>query len=175
MRYAAFLILTLSLLACQDLKKDGQIKEIEALEQKLDRIKQVLEDNRTDSVTLIIANAALVEDNLRIRAESDTVTREQGEKINEFKKIRQQLPPVLKIHSELQKRIREEEKALQNLKADIDKAAGDKAKYDEYIALERQKTTELGTELENTLAVRKQCFDSYKRLHKEMEAFSKSL
>lgn len=163
------------LLSCQDLKKDGQIKAIEQLEQKRDSIDQIFSEIKSDSTTLVIANAVFLEEQLRRRYEFDTLNLELGKKINEYKMIIKQLPPVLDLMDTLRERLQEEEETLHNLKTDIEKAAGDKAKYDEYIAFEQQKIMEIETQLQNALAYRKRSLDAYGRLDLEMRTFSKNL
>jgi hypothetical protein len=175
MKYPVFLFLSVILLSCQDFKKDGQIKELAVLEQKLDSIRSVFEKSQTDSTVQILVSVEEVELRIRSHYPADTIELELGEKINAYKMIRKQLKPMIKLKPELEMRISEEQKTLQQLKQDIDKAAGDKAKYDEYIAFERKKTTELGLALSNMLESRRQCFNTYERLHQEMEAFSMSL
>ena len=176
MRYILLPFLCFIVLACQDLKKDGQIAEIESLEQKRDSISRVFEEkNAVDSIAEIELKVKSVEHLISLHYESDTLNLELGKKLNEYKMIRKQLPAVLQSTMELQKRLADEEKALHNLKIDIENGAGDKSKYDESIALERGKTEGLEKQLNEILLTREQSFDAYKRLHLEMEAFSKSL
>jgi hypothetical protein len=175
MRYIVFLLISLSLSSCQDLKKEGQLEAITHLEQEVDSIHRLYLAHKNDSIEQIMVAVRDVELRIRSGYRSDTIGRDLGEKLNAYKTVRKKLQPIGRLYAQLDLAAREERKALKRLKHDIERAAGDKGKYDEHIWFERKKTTELKQTLSNMMAELRQCFETYALLHDEMYNYSLSL
>ncbi|MGV3631849.1 MAG: hypothetical protein ACO1O6_11625 [Bacteroidota bacterium] len=175
MKHLLFLLLGFYILSCQDLKKDGQLRKVGDLHQKLVKMSKELAAGKTDSTQWIIRSTEKLEWSIRENYASDTISLELGEKLKAYKMIRRQLTPLLKLEPELEKQLADEAKALEKLKQDIEQSAGDKAKYDEYLTFEKNKTEELERGVKNLQETRRQCFAAYERLHMDMERFAEDL
>lgn len=175
MKYIVFLVISLSLLSCQDLKKEEQVKAINSLEHEVDSIHRICLAHKNDSIEKIIESVREVEMRIRSGYRADTIERELGEKLNAYKTVRKKLKPIGRLYAQLERAAKEEKKALEQLKRDIEHAAGDKGKYDENIRFEREKTTQLKQTLSNMMAELRQCFETYALLHDEIYNYSLNL
>lgn len=169
------LLCIILLYACQDIKKDTQIASIKQYEKTVDSIRRVFYENKNDSIGKIINAIMFVEVRIKNNYVSDTINRELGKKINAYKMVRKKLKPIGKLYSQLEKGTLEEKASLSKLKEDIEKNAGNKAKYDEYIAFEKKQVNQLQLVLKQLVDEQNECLKTYHELHPEMYEFSMSL
>lgn len=175
MKYLLYLSLFIIFTSCQDIKRQTQLKQIEQLEKTTDSIRKVYLENKNDSIGKIIASVMDVEFRIRRNYFSDTINKALGIKVNEYKMIRKKLKPIGKMYGQLDLGTMEELEALKKLKTDIQKNAGERSKYDEYIQFENEKVKKLNIVLEEMVKGQNKCMETYRRLHSEMNAFSLQL
>jgi chromosome segregation ATPase len=92
-----------------------------------------------------------------------------------YKMMRRSLKPLGKQNSQLKQAIREEEKSLKELKADIENGAGSRDKYESYILFEKNKLNQLQTLLDEYLKLKKETLATYRALHPELNQLSLDL
>lgn len=174
--HRSYIILLSCLLfaSCHDVKKQQQLDELNRLLATADSIGKVWEVERTDPVQDILPDVQEVERNIRKNYNSDTISVEFSQKLEDYKMISKGLEYYLANDAALNFGTKQVKLTLNQLKHDIEEAAGDRARYDEYIAFEKNKVSRLNVLLKNSVETKSKCVNSYQRLHAEIKAFSES-
>lgn len=175
MKYYLFMIPFFLFVSCQDIKKEKQVQEINQMLQKMDNIHNSFIENKNDSIKKIIASVMEVELRIRQNYNSDTIPLELGKKVNEYKMIAKKLSAIHKLYTQLEKGTLEEKESLKKLKKDIENSLGQRAKYDEYLKLEKKKVKQLENIFDEMISEQQKSIKSYYQLHKELNEFSFNL
>lgn len=177
MKRSVYFILTCSILifSCSDLKKDEQLKRISKLEKGLMLIENERSTNEIDTLTALKTATNAVEIRIKNYLVLDTINMVLGKKMDAYKMMRRSLKPLGKQNSQLKQAIREEEKSLKELKADIENGAGSRDKYESYILFEKNKLNQLQTLLDEYLKLKKETLATYRALHPELNQLSLDL
>ena len=163
------------LFSCSDLNKSDQLASISDLNNQLDSIEQVWEDNKIDTLAQWELSVYDVENRIKKYYVSDTIDMEFGRKMDAFKVLRRQFKPLGKAINALRTGIAEERESLEKLKTDIEEGNGERGKYDEFIAFEKEKVNQLVTLSTDFVETKQKCLDTYEELYPELNAFSWSL
>lgn len=171
------MVLALALVACHDVNKQKQIDRIDAMIATVDSIENVYKTQQADTVSVarIIFDITTTELRIKNNYVADTINKELGHKMDQYKLARKRLKPMGKVASQIMLGTKEERQALQNLRSDITKGIGDRDKYDQYINFERNKVKQLNALLKDFVTTKEKCIQTYHELHPELEAFSLSL
>lgn len=165
----------LALVACHDVKKQQQLDEVNRLIGLADSIGKVWEMERTDPVEDILPEVREVEEKIRKDFGSDTISVEMGQKLEDYKMISKGLAYYLSNDDALRFGPRQVKLTLNALKHDIEAASGDRSKYAQDIAFEKNKVDQLNVLLKSCVETKSKCVNSYQHLHTEIKAFSESL
>ncbi len=171
--YVIFLACLL-LASCHDVKKQQQLDRVNALLATADSIGNVWEIERTDPVQEILSDVYEVQQNIRENYNSDTISVEFSQKLEDYKMISKGLEFYLANEEALNFGPKQVKLTLNELKHDIEEASGDRSKYGEYIAFEENKVDQLNVLLKKSVETKSKCVNSYQRLHAEIKEFSES-
>lgn len=163
------------LFSCSDLQKSDQLASISDLNNQLDSIEQVWEEHKIDSLPQWELSVYDIENRIKKNYVSDTIDMELGRKMDAFKVLRRQFKPLGKAMNALKTGISEERESLEKLRSDIEEGNGERGKYDEFIAFEKEKVNQLVTLSTDFVDTKQQCLDTYEELYPELNAFSWSL
>lgn len=161
-------------ISCSDLKKGEQSKSIDELSATVDSIEEVLIEHHVDTLKQMLDNAKEVQESIALFHSSDTIPLDFALRMDEYKLMIQNIPEIEQNQFTLKNGVTEIRVSLSNLKADINNASGEKQKYDEFIAHEKKKVTELREVLTNYDLLRSQLMENFNELHEEMKEFSVS-
>ncbi|MEN9972182.1 MAG: hypothetical protein RIS20_529 [Bacteroidota bacterium] len=172
----ALLLLTgVFLFSCSDLKKDEQLKRISKLEQRLSVIEQTRIKNEIDTLSALKSTTNSVEIRLKKYLVLDTINLVLGKKIDAYKIMRRNLNPLWKQNSQLKTAIREEQRTLKALSADIENGSGSRDKYESYILFEKNKISQVDVLLKEYLRLKLETLETYHKLHAELNQLSLDL
>lgn len=167
--------LTICILAsCHDVKKQQHIDQINTLLATADSIENVWELERTDPVQEILSDVYAVQDDIRENYNSDTISIEFSQKLEDYKMIAKGLEFYLSNEEALTFGTKQVKLTLNKLKHDIEEASGDRSKYAGYIAFEKNKVDQLNVLLKKNVETKTKCVNSYQRLHAEIKEFSET-
>lgn len=175
MKIIGLISVVLLLFSCQDIKKEKQLKEIEALEIEVKQLRENYLSQKIDSLGKMTQQVMDVEFRIRNNFVSDTIATVLGVKINAYKMVRKKSRPLGRAYNQLDKGTTEELETLKKLKTDIEKGLGERAKYDEFITFEKKKVEQLKLVYDEMLILNNYCLDNFKKYHDELNAFSWSL
>jgi hypothetical protein len=164
-----------TLISCQDLKKEEQLKQVNSLIASSDSIQKTFVKNANDSIGKIITAVMDVELRIKNNYFSDTIDKNLARKVNTYKMIRKKLKPLGKRYTQIPEGCKEELIALNQLKKDIENGAGERGKYDEFIKFERNKVEQLRKLLEEFTNTQNEAISNFNKYHQEMYDFSISL
>ena len=167
--------LVLIVASCHDVNKQKQLDQVSQLIKTVDSIQTVHRNTHSDSIPIVIFNVTDVELRIKRHYKTDTIDLALGKKMDEYKLIRKRLSPNGKTALKIEQGSKEEKEALERLRNDIETGAGDRSKYNEYIAFERNKVEQLNVLLKQMVGIQEQCMASYRKLHEEMDSFSREL
>lgn len=170
-----FLSCCFLLFSCADLKKDEQIKRISKLERRLVDLAHTRIKNEIDSLTALKIATNAVEMRIKTYLVLDTINLVLGKKMDAYKIMRKNLKPLGKQNSQLKTAIREEQRTLEALKADIESGSGSRDKYESYILFEKNKINQIEVLVEEYLRLKKETFNTYRELHPELNQLSLDL
>lgn len=175
--YFALILIVLSLSACHDVNKQKQLEKIDSMLAKVDSIEQVYNKQQADTISVarIIFDITTTELRIKNNYEADTINKDLGHKMDQYKLARKRLKPMGKVASQIMLGTKEEREALKNLRKDVSEGAGDRSKYDKYINFEHNKVKQLSVLLKDFVETKEKCIQTYEELHPELEAFSMSL
>lgn len=166
-------ILFLFLLAsCHDVKKQRQLDRLAALDTTADSIGRAWEAAQTDSINEILSEVREVEQQIRDNYRSDTISLEFSQQLEDYKMISKGLSAFAGNAEKIDFGIKQVRLSIGELRHDIEEAAGDRSKYDEYIAHEKNKVDRLSVLLRNSVETKRNCLLSYQRLHASIREFS---
>jgi hypothetical protein len=163
------------LFSCADLKKDEQLQRISRLDQRLNGIEKVRMKNEIDTLTALKIATNAVEIRIKNYLVLDTIDMVLGKKMDTYKIMRRNLKPIGKQNTQIKTAIREEQRTLTALKADIENGSGSRDKYESYILFEKNKINQVDVLLKEYLRLKKETLDTYLKLHPELNQLSLDL
>lgn len=134
-----FCVISISLLlvSCVDLEKSTQLKQLEQLGNKIDSIKIVLIELRSDAFrNETNQNTKKLNEVLDYLA-SDTLMESEARLIDDYLKTTQKMQLLLKNMDVMNNQLNEEKTRIRKLVKDISNGFGKRNKYDEYIRFEQ--------------------------------------
>jgi hypothetical protein len=170
-----FLLFVTLLFSCQDKKKEQQLEKVVGLINTTDSIRTIFIENRNDSLMYYIQQVMDVEFRIRRSYNSDTIDVELSKKMNAYKMVRKKLKPILKNNAKMETGTLEELATLKKLKSDIENGAGNRSKYETYIAHEQNKVNQLKLVLNEIIETQEKEIKVFNDLHKELYEFSMQL
>jgi hypothetical protein len=173
--FILYIVLILSLTACHDAQKKQHLKEVDALLAQIDSIEKTYKYEHADSIPIIIHNITNVELRIKNNYKTDTIDMVLAQKMDAYKRARKQLKPMGNVLSKVIEGSKEERIALEALRKDIESGAGERDKYAEYIAFERQKVQQINELLKEMLETQRKSFEAYYTYHEELDQFATSL
>lgn len=165
----------LSLYSCQNETKKKQLAQVNQLIKTTDSIRTVFIETKNDSIMHYITTVMDVEFRIRRSYKADTINEDFVKKMNDYKQVRKKLKPVINMHGQLNAGTVEELATLNKLKTDIEKGAGERAKYDEYLSYEKNKISDLLVVLKEMINVQTKQIATFNRYHQELYDFSMTL
>lgn len=176
MKKLAFLfVLSILFTACSDLAKEKQLKSIAVQQNKLSQLDLKLSANKIDTVAGLRWACNAVEIRIKNNLYQDTVDNVLGKKMDDYKRMRRSFGPISKAYSQLKGAVKEENLALNNLRFDIENGSGQRDKYDNFIAFEKDKIDQMNILYEDYAARKKDAMFTFNRLHASLDSFSRQL
>jgi len=172
MRIFILLALVSLLTACADLQKKEQLEKINLLSTSLDSLENIVKTEKIDTLASLKFNTSAVELRIKTYLVSDKIDTVLAHKMNAYKRMRRALNPLGNAYGKVKSGILEERTALKNLKADIENGYGEREKYDEYIAFEKEKINKLNQLFTDFMQQKESIFSTYELLHNELNDFS---
>ena len=164
----AFLVLA----SCSDVKKSSQLNSIDEMSTKIENIKAETLENKVDSAQHISREARETELRIKNNYFMDTIDLGFGTKMDQHKNMRRAMGKIDKMYANLIAGCDEVTESLRQLRHDIEKGDGDRAKYEEYISFEKEKFDQVVILSDEYLQTKKFAVEKYQSLAKEIEDFS---
>lgn len=175
MKFLFSLSILLLVASCSDVHKPKQLEKIASIERSLDSLNKVILANPLDSATEYDRVSREVELRIKNHYYADTINLELGKKMNAYKVMRRKWSPLSLDFANLLNGVKETNESLRQLKHDIENGDGDRSKYDDYIAFEKNKTEQLIALGNEYVESRASTFKTFRHLHEELNAFSQLL
>lgn len=169
------ILFAIAVVSCTDMNKTEHLASINDLSLQLDSIETILNENHVDSIAEKVLQTNGVELRIKRHYVSDTIDREFGRKMDRYKLMRRAMPKLGSMENKVVQSVNEERTALANLKTDIDNASGERDKYDEYIAFEKEKVNQIKVLLNDFVTKKVEVMQTYDEMHEEMYNYSMSL
>lgn len=173
MKTVFYLVISFFVLAsCSDLKKSKQLASIDEMSKKLDKILVETKANKVDSARYYSIEAREIELRIKNNYTLDTVDVPFGTKMNRFKNMRRAFGKFDEKYENLLMGCAEIKESLRQLRHDINNGNGDRAKYDEYVAFEKNKFDQIDTLAKEYFEQKNLHMATFTELYKEIEDFS---
>jgi|SaaInl5LU_22_DNA_1037371.scaffolds.fasta_scaffold01224_5 chromosome segregation ATPase len=147
MRTGLILLFLVILNSCADLEQPEYLQEIERIEkdmnQKVDEVNELAKG--IDSSLIRKGDSIILE--LK-QFETDTIRLEDAQLMNSYQRLQESIPVALKLKTQIDEAISAQNDDLKKLKSDIEKGAGRRGKYAEYVAKEKSKSEELSQQFD---------------------------
>jgi hypothetical protein len=159
MKIIISLILLICLSSCIDFSKNQHLEAVNALNHEVDSIHSLFEKNSMDSIVYMRVEINNIEQRIKRFYTGDTIDRNLGRKMDTFRKIKKSImpenevgeeaeheghgEPIMELYKLLQVGLKDEKKTLNLLYSDINSGSGDRKKYENFIAFEREKVDQL--------------------------------
>lgn len=175
MKYILIPLLILSLTACHDVKKQAYLADIQEMNAQLEELDKAYETLSLDSVNNFLNEINDINFDIQHHYVTDTINVEMGRKMNDFKRTRNTLRSMGKMGNQILSGKEEEKATLKTLQEDIEKGAGDRSKYGEFVAFEQKKVKQLRVLMDECLKSKKETFPVFYELQGELKAFAENL
>lgn len=166
--FLGFVLLT----SCSDLKRPDQKNKLELIRTDLSLL---LENDRAfslDSILMIIDQIEQVEKRIKSNFQYDTLDIEMIENLDSYKRIHPALSFVVDARKKIDSSLSIRKERLESLSSDIENSVGNRAKYDEFIAFEKDNVDELSIFMSYCDSSSKESFKTFHNLHPIIESFS---
>jgi hypothetical protein len=170
MRFLLAISLLIAFCSCSDLKKSAQLERLDQMDETIETSAGLLNDNKIENASEMLSVSNDYVEKIK-GLEDDTIQLELAYKLDRFKKMHDDLTPILTHYEELIETVHLEKQALKKLKSDINHAYGKRHKYDEYLLFEEKKVAELKSAIESYVKRKKIITVTYDELHIEIEDF----
>jgi hypothetical protein len=157
--------------SCHDMKKREQLHIIETLVQTVDSIHQAITTQPTD-FSEILESVNSINQEIQNNFQSDTISIEFGQKLENFKSISQQLRLVQKNIPLILKSFERENSKLRQLKQDIIEGTGNRSNYRDYIYFEKKKVNQLVILSNYTNEQKNAAIYNFNQLNQEIKNYS---
>lgn len=171
--YLAFLGLFLT--SCHDAQKEAYLADIAQLNKSVDSLEAVFESSKVDSINQIVNNIEYTLIQVKNNFIADTVDAEFAQVMDRYKSVKKGLPKNSRNATKIQSSITEERDALEKLKHDIENAAGERDKYQEFINFERAKVIQIKELTTSWKEVQDNHMEAYFRLNPIVQEFVATL
>jgi hypothetical protein len=159
MKIIISLLSLICLSSCIDFSKNHHLEAVNALNHEVDSIHSLFEKNSMDSIVYMRVEINNIEQRIKRFYTGDTIDRNLGRKMDTFRKIKKSImpenevgeeaeheghgEPIMELYKLLQVGLKDEKKTLNLLYSDINSGSGDRKKYENFIAFEREKVDQL--------------------------------
>ncbi len=162
----------LVLASCSDVKKPSQLASIDEMSKTLEGIKSEAIANKVDSAHHISIEARETELRIKNNYFRDTIDLEFGYKMDQHKNMRRAMGEIDKMYAQVLTGCDEVTESLRQLRYDIENGDGERPKYGEYIAYEKEKFEKIVILSDEYLKSKKFAVDTYQSMAKEIDDFS---
>ena len=166
------LIASVFLFACSDLNRPGQLERIDDLLFELDEIQNATDRSGLDTIPIVLVEVERIEYAIKQNYINDTLSLDFAKKLDSYKRIRQNLNPLKEIGPVLLEKIHFERNAINNLREDVLYCTGDRAKYEENIAIETETVNDLRHMVEQCIATKEENVETFNTLHNDLRSYS---
>ncbi|MEX1191220.1 MAG: hypothetical protein WEA99_04550 [Brumimicrobium sp.] len=171
----AIIIGFIILSGCQDKKKQTYLKEINAMDFKIDSLDKVSKEKRVDTINSIVMSVRSTISSVKDVYFADTIDMKIATMMNEYKEIRKVLSSNTGNISKATKALPEVKQKLKDLEHDINEGVGEREKYQEYINYEKNKIEEIESLLDYYIITNDKYISRYDSLHPLVVNFADSL
>lgn len=162
----------LVLASCSDVKKSSQLSSIDEMSKKLESVKAETSENKVDSAHHISIEARETELRIKNNYFMDTIDLEFGTKMDQHKNMRRAMAKIDKMYADVLAGCDEITESLRQLRYDVENGDGERPKYEEYIAYEKEKMDQVVVLSDEYLKTKKFAVDTYRSFAKEIDDFS---
>ncbi len=143
MKILLLFIPLLFLFSCQDREKRLFLEELDALTSKLDSMETVARENGIDTLNVLIEYIKTNTKEVANHYYTDTVDYEIANMMNTYKETRKAFAKNSGNLAKARQAIPEVKESIANLSHDIHHGVGERDKYEEFVAFERGKVTQI--------------------------------
>ncbi len=143
MKFYVFFWVVFLFVSCADMRRPKQLKKIDTIEKKMQLAKEQLSDLPKDSIVQVITDAKRIDRRIKKYYQGDTLTVDFAMKLESFRGLIPELTTINKTLAKLDSVIDTKIEAIIFLKNDIQKGAGDRSKYDDFILYEEKEINKM--------------------------------
>lgn len=138
-----FIFIVFSLISCQDKEKTKMLEEIAEMHSSLDSLEIISNENRIDTLNLLIEYIKSNTSQVKKYYYTDTIEYEVAEMMNSYKETRKAFAKNSGNLAKARQAIPEVKESLDNLSHDIKNGVGQREKYEEFVGFEKGKLNQI--------------------------------
>ncbi len=176
MKIFLFSLLSLFLfVSCHDLKKQKQLKELDALTLTLSEVSEEMNEIDSSQMELVFKEVMHVRTTIQEYYQNDTLSIELGQDLEDYHLIAKQAKWVMGNIPFAKEAIAETQERIHQLRTDVMSGNGEREKYDSYIQNEKEQVEELKTLHQSLVKNSSEALEKHKTLHENILKFSSEL
>lgn len=170
-----FIILPFLYLGCKDQEKSSYLEEINEISSNLDSLEVVSNNQKTDSIPIIVNTIEKTISKVKNNYVADTIDLELAALMNRYKDAKKSLSSNSGNLAKTRDAIPEVKGKLEDLRHDIENGVGDREKYEEYIDFEKNKVQEIDSILSYYIKTNRKYLEQFSNAHPQVKHFADSL
>ncbi len=172
MKIYFFFFLMLLFASCADLLRPKQLQRIDEIQSNLIEAKEQLNEIKVDSLEHVLTDMETVDFRIKEYYSGDTISVEFASKLAEYRILIPALKNILRSLNQVDSAIIVRENQLNILKNEIQKSAGNRAKYDENILFEAEEVNAIYDFVKFCDSTASSSLDTFNILQPQIEQFS---
>jgi len=158
--------------SCTDLKKGGQLSNLDQLSKTIDSIEIVLNENRIDTLKKMHDSAKVISAQIGEFHSADTLSLVFAMKLDDYKLMVESIPEIKMYQIQLKEGIAELRTSVTNLRKDVTNSSGQKNRYSEFISFEKRKIDLLRDALNSFIDLRDKIINDFSSVEEEVRNFA---
>jgi len=174
-KYFFFFVGFFILFSCKNSLREGYLSDIATMERELDSMLLVAEDNRIDTLPKLIDHIKNRTLEVSNHYAPDTIDLEIAKMMNLYKDVRKALSANSGNLAKVKNSIPEVQQKLKDLRYDIENGLGEREKYNDFVAFERDKVNQIHEILKYYIDIKEEYTDVFKDTDPKVQAFIREI
>lgn len=175
MKLIYILGLCLLFTSCLDVEKQEHLKQLTALDKRVDSIQVEFELLKKDTISEILYAMKMVNNTIKENIGDDTIDLATAKNLEKFSKIYRKLSSLEGYNEKILFGSQEAKNSIENLHKDIQEGNGERVNYEKFVAFETKKVKDLHNLLVDMEKLQKEGVTEYVAVHKDVENFANTL